>query len=76
MTMQALVIGVERNRLLVLDFAARRRVIVNTPAARRFRPGNIVRIRYNGVMTASIPPQISARSIVALPGGAPWCRWC
>ena len=35
-TMQALVIGVERNRLLVLDFSTRRRVIVNTPSARRF----------------------------------------
>ena len=33
-TMQALVIGVERNRLLVLDFSTRRRVIVNTPSAR------------------------------------------
>lgn len=55
-TMQALVIGVERNRLLVLDFSTRRRVIVNTPSARRFHRGDIVRIRYNGVMTASIPP--------------------
>ena len=46
-TMQALVIGVERNRLLVLDFSTRRRVIVNTPSARRFHRGDIVRIRYN-----------------------------
>ena len=57
-TMQALVIGVERNRLFVLDFSTRRRLIVNTPSARRFHRGDIVRIRYNGVMTASIPPQI------------------
>ncbi|MFR2841796.1 MAG: hypothetical protein ACLTB5_05265 [Acutalibacteraceae bacterium] len=72
-TMQALVIGVERNRLLVLDFSTRRRVIVNTPSARRFHRGDIVRIRYNGVMrTASIPPQIYAQNIFAIPRGIFW----
>lgn len=76
MIMQALVISVQRDRLLVLDFATRRRVIVITPDARRFRQGNIVRIRYNGVMTNSIPPQIFALNIFALPGGGPWCNRC
>ena len=71
-TMQALVIGVERNRLLVLDFSTRRRVIVNTPSARRVHRGDIVRIRYNGVMTASIPPQIYAQNIFAIPRGIFW----
>ena len=61
-TMQALVIGVERNRLLVLDFSTRRRV----------HRGDIVRIRYNGVMTASIPPQIYAQNIFAIPRGIFW----
>ena len=75
-TMQALVIGGERNRLLVLDFSTRRRVVVITPNARRFRQGNIVRIRYNGVMTNSMPPQIYAINIFALPGGGFWCNWC
>ena len=65
-TMQALVIGVERNRLLVLDFSTRRRVVVITPNARRFRQGNIVRM----------PPQIYAINIFALPGGGFWCNWC
>lgn len=71
-TMQALVTAVERNRLLVLDFSTRRRVIVNTPSARRFHRGDIVRIRYNGVMTASIPPQIYAQNIFAIPRGIFW----
>lgn len=76
MTMQALVIGVQRDRLLVLDFATRQRVIVNTSHARRFREGNIVRIWYNGVMTRSIPPQIYAINIFALPWGGSRCNRC
>ena len=74
MTMQAIVIGVQRNSLLVLDLETRQRVIVHTPHAHRFRQGNVVRIRYNGVMTRSIPPQITAISIFALPWGGPWCN--
>lgn len=76
MTMQAIVIEVRRDQLLVLDFDSRRRVIVNTPHARRFSPGNIVRIRYSGVMTMSIPPQIYAISIFALPRFGPPCPRC
>lgn len=67
MTMQAIVIDVQWDRLLVLDFATRRRFIVITRDARRFRRGNVVRIRYRRMMTNSIPPQIFALSIVALP---------
>lgn len=76
MTMQALVLGVQRDRLLVLDFATRQRVIVNTPRALRFREGDIVHIRYNGVMTRSIPPQIYAINIFALPWGGSRCNRC
>jgi hypothetical protein len=73
-TMQAIVFGVQRDRLLVLDLETRRRVIVNTPRAHRFRQGDVVRIRYNGVMTKSIPPQIFAISIFALPWSGPRCN--
>lgn len=76
MTMYAIIVGTERDRLIVFDFDTRQRVIVNTPIARQFRTGNIVRIQYNGVMTASIPPQISAFNITKVPWLAPWCNWC
>lgn len=76
MTMQAIVIGVQRDRLLVLDLNTRQRVRVITPYARRFRIGSVVRIRYNGVMTSSIPPQIYALGIYALPWGGQGCNRC
>ncbi|PWM38415.1 MAG: hypothetical protein DBX52_07240 [Clostridiales bacterium] len=66
MIMRAIVINVQRDRLLVLDLRNRQRVAVLTPDARRFRRGELVRIRYNGVMTKSIPPQISAIRIERL----------
>ena len=67
MIMNAVVIEVEWVRMLVLDLESRQRVIVNTPDAYLFRPGEVVRIRYNGVMTRSIPPQITAISITTVP---------
>ena len=59
-TMLARVLQVRRDHLLVRDRDTDQTVRVNTPQARNFRPGNRVRIEYNGAMTMSIPPQISA----------------
>ena len=42
--MRAIVIGVQNDRLFVLDIENRQRVVVITRRARRFRPGNFVRI--------------------------------
>lgn len=67
MLMQAVVIEVQWERLLVLDLDTRQTILVNTPDARRFRPGDLIRIRYNGVMANSIPPQISASYIAVIP---------
>lgn len=66
MLMQASVLDVQLGRLLVLDLATRQRMIVNTPDARWFRPGDLVRIWYDGTMTKSIPPQITALNITVL----------
>lgn len=71
MTMQAIVLAVQRDRLLVLDRENRQRVVVITREARRFRRGELVCILYGGAMTASIPPQITARRIRAIP----WFGW-
>ena len=62
-TLTALVQQVQSERLLVWDPASRQEVLVHTTQAFCFRPGEWVRIHYNGVMTASIPPQITATCI-------------
>lgn len=66
MFLLATVLSVQRNSLLVFDLASQQRVRVISPDACRFRRGDIVRIQYDGVMTASIPPQISAQCITAV----------
>jgi len=64
MIMNATVLEVFPNRLLVFDHATSQEVLVHTRAARRFSIGNQVRITHNGVMTLSLPPQITATSVV------------
>ena len=71
MLMLATVREVRLNSLLVRDRAASQEVVVNTRNTRGFSPGDIVRIFYNGVMTQSVPPQISAIRISRL--SPPWC---
>ena len=66
MVMIATVLSVQRSNLLVFDVSNRQQVQVNTNDAFRFRPGDLVRIRYNGAMTMSIPPQISAIRIMKI----------
>lgn len=62
-TLQAIVLNVSNASLLVCDLSSRQQVIVHTAQARCFCPGERICIRFNGVMTASIPPQISALCI-------------
>lgn len=76
MNMRATVLRVQRNNLLVFDHQTRQRVVVHTRRAPQFRVGNMVCIRYNGVMTLSIPPQISAINIRTIPRIGPWCNIC
>jgi len=71
-TMRATVLTVQDDRLLVFDHAASQRVIVFTPGALRFSVGNHVLILYNGIMTRSIPPQITAISISVIPRFGPF----
>ena len=63
-TMLATVVQAWGNQVLVRDNSNSQEVLVNT----RYSTGNLaagdqVRIQYDGVMTTSIPPQISAQSI-------------
>ena len=51
-------------QVLVTDNANGQQVLVNTNHnTSNLNPGDQVRIVFNGVMTASLPPQISAQSI-------------
>lgn len=63
MVMHARVLNVESGRLLVCDLSKSQEVIVNTPNANCFRIGDHIRIEYSGIMTMSIPPQITATNI-------------
>lgn len=67
MTMWATVLEVRNSSLLVLDRSTCQQVIVFAQNTRCFCVGDCVRIEYNGIMTLSIPPQITADCI---------CRVC
>lgn len=54
--------------LLVCDLCQDQELFVHTDEARCFQAGDLVRIAYNGAMTRSLPPQITADSICKLRG--------
>lgn len=67
MIMCAEVTGVEDGRLIVAESSSQQEVAVNTRCL-DFNKGEKVKICYNGIMTMSLPPQISAYSIIRMPG--------
>jgi len=62
-TMYATVRQVNSDSLLVYDHGTQQEVLVFTDNACCFRPCDRVCICYNGIMTRSIPPQITADRI-------------
>lgn len=67
-TMIATVTQVGCCTLLVCDHCTSQEVLVHTDSARCFSCGACICIHYNGVMTASNPPQISATCITRISG--------
>ena len=66
-TMLATVVRAWGTQVLVTDNANWQEVLVNTNnSTGNLMAGEQVRIVFNGVMTASLPPQISAQSICVL----------
>ncbi len=63
MHMCATVCCAECCQLLVCDHETRQEVLVHSDQACHFCVGDQVCIHYNGVMTRSIPPQITALCI-------------
>lgn len=64
MIMNATIREVREESLLVCDYATGQDVVVNTREACCFCVGQRIRIQYNGIMTLSMPPQISACCIM------------
>ena len=63
-TMLATVVQAWGSQVLVTDNSNGQEVLVNTNySTGNLNAGDQVRIVYDGIMTASIPPQISAQSI-------------
>lgn len=62
-TMTATVCEVTRSSLLVCDCGTCQDVLVHYNNARCFNSGDKICIQFNGIMTASIPPQITATCI-------------
>ncbi len=58
--MEACILEVMCDQLLVRDLSTDQEVLVNTSQSCCFCPCERVVIEYNGAMTLSIPPQISA----------------
>lgn len=71
MIMNATVIRSDPDSLLVRDLSNGNEVKVWTRNARNFSPGETIRITFNGAMTRSIPPQITAISIQRIPTPTP-----
>lgn len=63
MFMNATVIRVNSGNLLVKDLENNQEVLVHYQNTRGLCPGDRIRIEFNGQMTRSIPPQITAISI-------------
>lgn len=68
MVMCATVLEVNNGSLLVRDGRTEQEVVVNTPCPCRFNVDDRVRIVYNGIMTNSLPAQISSRRIFRIAG--------
>lgn len=67
-TMVATILEVHCCDLLVCEKCTCQQVLVHTDDACCYRCGECICIHYSGMMTASIPPQITADCIHRLPG--------
>lgn len=66
MLIYAKVLETGKNQILVMDFNTNQEVAVNLQCGCKFSVGDMIQIVYNGIMTMSIPPQISAQRITVI----------
>ena len=67
-TLKACVLKVCPCELLVCDLCTCQQVSVHTPDACCFRPGERVCVTYDGAMTHSLPPQVTAQQVERMCG--------
>lgn len=67
MTMCAVILETGNDQLLVRDSKTDQEIIVNTRCSCDFRVGDRILIFHRGMMTMSLPPQISAVRITKAP---------
>lgn len=65
-TIRAQVIQVMNCHLCVCDLSTRQTILVNWPCSCHFRVGDYVCIEYDGMMTRSQPPQITASNVYCM----------
>ncbi len=65
--MCAVILEVNKDNLLVRDNATNQEVLVHMNCACNWHINERIIILYNGIMTMSIPPQISASRILKAP---------
>lgn len=66
--MCAVVLYMQNSSLLVCDCSTQQKVLVHIDQACCFSCGDRVRIEYSGMMTMSLPPQITALCISRMCG--------
>ena len=66
MLIYAKVLETGRNQILVMDNNTNQEIAINLQCGCNFRVDDMIQIVYNGIMTMSIPPQISARRITVI----------
>lgn len=71
MTIDATVIRTDTRSLLVRNRSNNQEILVHYNNTRGFSNGDVIRITFNGQMTNSIPPQITATSIQKMQGPGP-----
>ena len=67
-TLKACILRVCPCELLVCDLCTCQQVLVHTPEACCFQAGERVCVTYDGAMTRSQPPQITAQSVERMRG--------
>lgn len=72
-TMNARVLRAGCRQLLVCDLCGSQEVLVHTDSACCFQPGQCVCVTYDGAMTRSVPPQITADCVRSLNNSGGCC---
>lgn len=66
-TINGTILEVQNDFLLICDNSTSQKVLVRTPNTNCFCVGDNICVKFNGIMTMSLPPQINATLITKIP---------